>query len=35
MIVKFAILELYVIKCLEIGKEPTLQGLKEYKGDIH
>lgn len=31
MIVKFKVLELYIMKCLENGSNPTLQGLKAYK----
>ena len=31
MVVKFTVLELYIMKCLEKGLKPTWQGLKAYQ----
>lgn len=31
MIVRFAVLELYIMSCYELGLKPTWQGLKAYQ----
>lgn len=35
MIVKFEVLELYIIRCLKNGLEPTFTGLNEYARNLN